>query len=93
MALQNNKLARLAQERRDKSKTGSFDFEPTIEDRLVRLEEDIRRFRFPKVSSSTAKKVIARFEKATERIADLLADISSTEMAAWAEFDRAMLGK
>jgi hypothetical protein len=45
LALQNNKLARLAQERRDRNKTGSLDTEPTIEERLVRLEEDIRRLK------------------------------------------------
>jgi hypothetical protein len=45
LALQRNKLARLAEERRDKNKTGSLDLEPTIEDRLARLEEDIRRLK------------------------------------------------
>ena len=40
-----NKLARLAQERREKNKTGIYDDEPTIEDRLARLEEDIRRLK------------------------------------------------
>lgn len=45
LALQNNKLARLAQERRDKNKAGAFDLEPTIEDRLARLEEEIRRLK------------------------------------------------
>jgi len=45
LALQNNKLARLAQERREKNKTGNFDLEPTIEERLGRLEEDIRRLK------------------------------------------------
>jgi hypothetical protein len=44
LALQNNKLARLAKERRDK-KSGILDDEPTIEDRLARLEEDIRRLK------------------------------------------------
>jgi hypothetical protein len=44
LALQNNKLARLAKERRDK-KSGILDNEPTVEDRLARLEEDIRRLK------------------------------------------------
>jgi hypothetical protein len=43
LALQNNKLARLAKERRERNKSGIFDSEPTIEDRLARLEEEIRR--------------------------------------------------
>ncbi len=45
MPIDDNKLARLAQERRDKNKTGIYDDEPTIEDRLARLEEDIRRLK------------------------------------------------
>ena len=45
MALHNNKLARLAKERREKNKSHVFDNEPTIEDRLARLEEDIRRLK------------------------------------------------
>jgi hypothetical protein len=45
LALENNKLARLAQERREKNKSGIFDNEPTIEDRLARLEEEIRRLK------------------------------------------------
>jgi len=44
LALHNNKLARLAKERREK-KSGIFDNEPTIEDRLARLEEEIRRLK------------------------------------------------
>ena len=45
MAFQDNRLARLAQERRDRSKLANGDNEPTVEDRLVRLEEDIRRLK------------------------------------------------
>ena len=45
MPVDDNKLARLARERRDKNKTGIFDDEPSIEDRLARLEEDIRRLK------------------------------------------------
>jgi hypothetical protein len=45
LALHNNKLARLAKERREKNKAHVFDNEPTIEDRLMRLEEDIRRLK------------------------------------------------
>ncbi len=45
MALHNNKLARLAKERREKNKSGLFDSEPTIEDHLARLEEEIRRLK------------------------------------------------
>ncbi len=45
MPVDDNKLARLAQERRGKNKTGIYDDEPTIEDRLARLEEDIRRLK------------------------------------------------
>ena len=45
MPVDDNKLARLAQERRDKNKTGIYDDEPTIEDRLARLVEDIRRLK------------------------------------------------
>ncbi len=45
MALSDNKLARLAQERRDKNKAANQDNEPTVEDRLARLEEDIRRLK------------------------------------------------
>jgi hypothetical protein len=45
LALHNNKLARLAKERRERNKTGIFDNEPTIEDRLARLEEEIRRLK------------------------------------------------
>jgi hypothetical protein len=39
-----NKLARLADERRERNKTGSFET-ITMEDRLARLEEDIRRLK------------------------------------------------
>ena len=45
MSARDNKLARLAKERREKNKTGIFDNEPTIEDRLARLDEDIRRLK------------------------------------------------
>ena len=45
MPVDDNKLARLAQERRGRNKTGIYDDEPTIEDRLARLEEDIRRLK------------------------------------------------
>jgi hypothetical protein len=45
LALHNNKLARLAKERRDKNKSGLLDSEPTIEDRLGRLEEEIRKLK------------------------------------------------
>jgi hypothetical protein len=40
-----NKLARLAKERRDKLKSIGFETEPTVEDQLVRIEEDIRRLK------------------------------------------------
>lgn len=40
----NNKLSRLANERRDKNKSGMVD-QVTMEDRLARLEEDIRRLK------------------------------------------------
>jgi len=41
-----NKLARLAKERRDKMKAaGVYENEPTIEDQLARIEEDIRRLK------------------------------------------------
>jgi hypothetical protein len=42
---QDNKLIRQAKERREKSKTGLFDIEPTVEERLGRLEEEIRRLK------------------------------------------------
>lgn len=44
MSVRDNKLARLAKERREKNKVGAYE-EPTIEDRLARLEEDIRRLK------------------------------------------------
>ena len=44
MSVKDNKLARLAKERREKNKVGAYE-EPTIEDRLARLEEDIRRLK------------------------------------------------
>jgi hypothetical protein len=40
-----NKLARLARERREKNRSGSYEDEPTIEDHLARIEEDIRRLK------------------------------------------------
>ena len=43
--MEDNKLARRANERREKNKTGIFNDEPTTEDRLRRLEEDIRRLK------------------------------------------------
>lgn len=44
MSVKDNKLSRLAKERREKNKVGAYE-EPTIEDRLARLEEDIRRLK------------------------------------------------
>ena len=44
MSVKDNKLARLAKERRDRNKGAVFE-EPTIEDRLARLEEEIRRLK------------------------------------------------
>ena len=44
MSVKDNKLARLARERRERNKDGAFE-EPTIEDRLARLEEEIRRLK------------------------------------------------
>jgi hypothetical protein len=44
LSLKDNKLIRLARERREKNKSGAYE-EPTIEDRLARLEEDIRRLK------------------------------------------------
>ena len=40
-----NKLARLARERREKSRLNLSDEEPTVEDRLARIEEDIRKLK------------------------------------------------
>jgi hypothetical protein len=40
-----NKLARLAKERRERQKAGGFETEPTVEEQLVRIEEDIRRLK------------------------------------------------
>ena len=40
-----NKLARLAKERRERLKLGVADPEPTIEEQLTRIEEDIRRLK------------------------------------------------
>jgi hypothetical protein len=44
LSVKDNKLSRLAKERREKNKVGAYE-EPTIEDRLARLEEDIRRLK------------------------------------------------
>jgi hypothetical protein len=44
LSVKDNKLARLARERRERNKGGVFE-EPTIEDRLSRLEEEIRRLK------------------------------------------------
>jgi len=44
LTIKDNKLARLAKERRQKNRVGTYE-EPTIEDRLSRLEEDIRRLK------------------------------------------------
>lgn len=44
MSVKDNKLARLARERRERNKGVVFE-EPTIEDRLARLEEEIRRLK------------------------------------------------
>jgi len=40
-----NKLARLAKERREKLRSAGVENEPTVEDQLVRIEEDIRRLK------------------------------------------------
>ena len=45
MRKQDNKLARLTKQRQEKKKTGVYENQPTIEDRLSRLEEDIRRLK------------------------------------------------
>ena len=45
MSRNDNKLARLAKERRDKLKSIGFETEPTVEEQLVRIEEDIRRLK------------------------------------------------
>ncbi len=45
MSIKDNKFARLAKERREKNKIAGLYEEPTIEDRLARLEEDIRRLK------------------------------------------------
>ena len=45
MSLQDNKLSRLARERREKNRAGIFEEEPTVEDRLARIEEDIRKLK------------------------------------------------
>jgi hypothetical protein len=45
LSVKDNKFARLARERREKNKAAGVYEEPTIEDRLARLEEDIRRLK------------------------------------------------
>lgn len=45
MSRKDNKFARLAKERRERNKALGVYEEPTIEDRLTRLEEDIRRLK------------------------------------------------
>jgi len=40
-----NKLARLAKERRERMKAGGFEVEPTVEEQLMRIEDDIRRLK------------------------------------------------
>lgn len=45
LAREDNKLARRAQERRDKNKINVYENQVTVEDRLARLEEDIRRLK------------------------------------------------
>lgn len=45
MSSKDNRLIRLAKERREKNKLGATYEEPSIEDRLGRLEEDIRRLK------------------------------------------------
>ena len=40
-----NKLARLARERRQRMRTSGVELEPTIEDQLARIEDDIRRLK------------------------------------------------
>jgi len=45
LSIKDNKFARLARERREKNKAAGVYEEPTIEDRLARLEEDIRRLK------------------------------------------------
>ena len=40
-----SKLARLAKERREKLKSIGFEAEPTVEEQLVRIEDDIRRLK------------------------------------------------
>ena len=45
MSKSENKLARLAQERRQRMRTAGVELEPTIEDQLARIEDDIRRLK------------------------------------------------
>jgi hypothetical protein len=45
LSRQQNKLARLAKERRDRMLANGFEVEPTVEEQLVRIEDDIRRLK------------------------------------------------
>ena len=45
MSKNENKLARLAKQRREKQKSAGLEIEATIEDQLARVEEDIRRLK------------------------------------------------
>ena len=45
MSKHQNKLARLAQERRERMRGPALDNEPTIEDQLARIEDEIRRLK------------------------------------------------
>jgi hypothetical protein len=45
LAPKDNKLTRLARERRGKLRSAGLDNEPTVEDHLTRIEEDIRRLK------------------------------------------------
>ena len=45
MLKEDNKLARLAKERRDRLRTSGLEIPPTIEEQLGRVEEDIRRLK------------------------------------------------
>lgn len=75
MSSRDNKLARLAKERRDKNKVGAYE-EPTTEDRLARIDEDIRRLKieFDIYFSGGAKRppydTKARVESHLKRLGD-----------------------
>jgi hypothetical protein len=45
LPIQENKLVRRARERREKNKVGTYENQLTVEDRLARIEEDIRRLK------------------------------------------------